>query len=1085
MSCARIVFLLTLIVNAGYGQVDTEFWFAPPEVTNGHGDRPVYLRISTLGRPSQINIYQPGRGNIRIATATVAANTTYTIDLTNEITNLETTKAAAVMRTGLRITSTSPVSAYYEVGAPWNSDIFTLKGRNALGNRFVIPGQNFYDNSPSYSPLPSSSFDIVATKDNTVVKIRPTKPLVGHANDTLIVVKLNAGETYSLRKTTLSAADNPVGTIVESNKPIAITIKDDSVANTGGGCRDILGDQLVPVEVAGTQYIVLKGFLSTPEYLFITATEDATDIFIGASAIPVARLSAGQLYRHAVTLESTYITANKTIYVMHVTGFGCEMGMAILPSINCKGSTQVGFSRTTNEFFGLNVLVRKEGISSFFLNGSGSLIPPSSFRAVPGTGDEWYAAQLSFSTAEIPVGQGSLISNAQNSFQIGIINGNATSTCRYGYFSAFSTLFIGDDLAFCEGEQAVLDAGPEKESYLWSTGHTSQTIAVNSPGEYWVKVEREECVLYDTIQISVKKGALDLGQDVQICPGDTALIDGRENFTWRWSDGSDDRFLRVTTEGKYWASVFDYTGCPASDTLTVSLKAAPVVDLGPDVVKCKSHSVFLDASYSGATYFWQDGATVPSRNVTTPGVYAATVTANGCSVVDSVTVENLPGPAQDTIYGTPSVCPSVEAIDYRVEELSGSSYAWFVDGGSIATLNGSAISVDWHDTKADASVGVLITDGSGCQGDTLEYPVRINVVLLPEIPSGPDELCLNKSENVLYTTPATRGSVYEWNVVGGEITSGQGTDQVIIRWSEGSNRLWIVETSVTPDTVCSGTSPELQVHVFRDTTNIRLNFVTVDTAATDRIYGSWRLNHPGSVRNNEVFLYRRDDATINWEAIATFDTSSDSFVDAVDFALEETFEYYLTLSNLCDESLATEIHNNIFLTGVADTASGMITLHWNHYFGWPEGVDRYEVWRKTEMDNGYRFMTSVPKDQMEFTANMANDAFRHQYIIRARQQGGAFDSWSTPLLFAFEHPVTIPNIITPNGDEYNEYFHISRIDLYHQSVLVVMDRWGKKVFQKTNYRNDWNGRGLSSGVYFYILDLKKDNKVYKGTLTIR
>ena len=163
----------------------------------------------------------------------------------------------------------------------------------------------------------------------------------------------------------------------------------------------------------------------------------------------------------------------------------------------------------------------------------------------------------------------------------------------------------------------------------------------------------------------------------------------------------------------------------------------------------------------------------------------------------------------------------------------------------------------------------------------------------------------------------------------------------------------------------------------------------------------------------------------------------------------------------------------------------MITLHWNHYFGWPEGVDRYEVWRKTEVDNGYRFMTSVTKDQMEFTANMANDAFRHQYIIRARQQGGAFDSWSTPLLFAFEHPVTIPNIITPNGDEYNENFHISRIDLYRQSVLVVMDRWGKKVFQKTNYRNDWNGRGLSSGVYFYILDLKKDNKVYKGTLTIR
>jgi hypothetical protein len=325
------VLLVTLIVpQMSFGQVDTEFWFAPPEVTSGHGDRPIYLRISTLDKASQINVYQPGRGNIRIATATIAANTTHTIDLTSQITNLETITPASVMKTGLRITATTAVSVYYEVGAPWNSDVFTLKGRNALGNRFVIPGQNFYDNGSSYSPLPSSSFDIVATKNNTVVKIRPTKPLVGHVNDTLIIIKLNAGETYSLRKTTLLAADNPVGTIVESNKPVAITIKDDSVLNTGGGCRDILGDQLVPVAVAGTEYVVLKGFLDTQEYLFITATEDATDIFVAGSTTPAASLSAGQLYRHPVTEKSTYITANNTIYVFHVTGFGCEMGMAFI-----------------------------------------------------------------------------------------------------------------------------------------------------------------------------------------------------------------------------------------------------------------------------------------------------------------------------------------------------------------------------------------------------------------------------------------------------------------------------------------------------------------------------------------------------------------------------------------------------------------------------------------------------------------------------------------------------------------------------------------------------------------------------------
>lgn len=1065
-----------------HGQVDTEFWFAPPEVTAGHGDRPVYLRISTLDKASLIEVLQPGRENLRIATASVPANTTHTIDLTAQLTNLETINPSKVMKTGLRITSTSPVSAYYEVGAPFNADIFTLKGRNALGNRFVIPAQNFYHNSGEYAPLPSSTFDIVATKNNTVVKVRPTRALSGHVGDTLITIKLNAGETYSFRKTTLSAADNPVGTIVESNKPIAITLKDDSVINRH--CRDLLGDQLVPVEVAGTEYVVLKGFLTTPEHLFITATEDGTEIFAGGNATPLRSLSSGEMYRHTVTEKSTYITSNKTIYVFHVTGFGCEMGMAILPSINCKGSRQIGFSRTTNEFFGLNILVRKDGIEKFVLNGSTALIPATAFTAVAGTGDHWYTAQLSFNTAEIPVGRASLLSNTGNSFQVGIINGNAASTCRYGYFSAFSTLFIGDDLDFCEGEVAVLDAGPGKESYLWNTGQATQTTSVNAPGTYWVKVEREECVLYDTIRVSVKKGNLDIGPDIAICPGDTARIDGKENFSWQWSDGSKGQFLNTTEAGKYHVSVFDYTGCVASDTITVSLKDPPVADLGSDIQKCRSASVFLDATFPGSAYLWQDGLTESSRTVKDAGVYSVRVTLNGCSIIDSIKVENLPGPEQDTIYGTPSVCPYAAAIDYRVEAVPGSAYEWFVQGGSIAAIDGNAVTVDWADTNPEAKVKVLITDANGCRGDTLYYPVRINVVLLPEIPFGPANICVNKSQQVAYTTPFTRGSAYQWNISGGEITDGQGSEQVIVNWPEGSHRLWIEESSVTSDTVCHGTSPELTVYVFKDTTDITLNFVSVDTLTANRIWLDWDVDLSDSVNNNELFLYKRHRGAGGWQQAATFPATSGSVADEADFSPHGIFEYYLTLTNLCDEAVTTQIHNNMFLTGRSDSLTDLITLHWNHYFGWPDGVDQYEVWRKTEIDEGYRLLTKIPAHENAYSANLSADAFEHRYVIRALEKGGGHESWSTPLQFAFEHPVTIPNIISPNGDAFNQYFHISRIELYRKSVLRILDRWGKEVFQAVNYQNDWDGNNLSSGVYFYILDLKKDNKIYKGTLTI-
>lgn len=1084
MPRSALTLLLTLLTLpiGGYAQVDTEFWFAPPEVTAGHGDRPLYLRLSTLDKGAVVSVLQPGRNNARIGVANVPANTTHTIDLSSQIANLETISPATVMKTGIHIISSAPITAYYEVGAPWNSDIFALKGRNALGNKFVIPGQDFYHNSGQYDPDPASSFDIVATQNNTVVKVRPTKPIVGHLSDSVITVKLNAGETYSFQKQGLSASDNPVGTIVESNKPIAVTIKDDSVIN--GGCRDILGDQLVPVEVAGSEYVVLKGFLDTQEYLFITATEDDTEIFIGGGSSPVSVLSAGELYRHPVTQKSTYILSNKTIYVFHVTGFGCEMGLAILPSITCKGSPQIGFTRTTDEFFGLNVLVLKEGIGSFLLNGSSTLIPSSAFTAVAGTNDQWYTAQLSFNTAAIPVGRASLISNSQNSFQVGIINGNAASTCRYGYFSSFSTLFIGDDLDFCEGEVATLDAGPGKESYLWSTGETSQKINVSIAGQYWVKIEREDCILYDTIKVDVKTGHLDLGPDVVVCRGDTARIDGKENFSWQWSDGTTRQFLETAKAGKYWVSVYDYTGCIASDTVGVSFKELPPADLGADILKCKTDEVFLDATFPGATYLWQDGVTTASRDVWLEGMYSVSVTWNGCTATDSISVENLPGPLQDSIFGSPSVCPYAADIGYSVEPVPNSTCQWFVEGGSFSSISEHEISVDWLDSNASAMIKALITDGAGCKGDTLLYAVRINVVLLPEIPIGPDTLCLNKSRQVLYTTPLTNGSVYQWSISGGEIAGGQGSAEVMINWSEGLNRLWIKETSVTIDTVCEGTSPELSVYVFKDNASVMLNFVSVDTALVNVVNLDWVLYQSNPVKGNELLVYKRNQGTSDWQSAIALPAVTGIFQDAVDFSVGESYEYYLSATNYCDEALSTAIHNNMFLTGTADTTSGLISFRWNHYFGWPEGVDHYELWRKADFEPGFRLQSIIPFYENTYSGNLASDAFQHRYVIRAIAKKTPYESWSSIVSFVFKHPVTIPNIITPNGDEFNQYFHIAKIELYRDSELTIMDRWGKEVYHAVNYHNDWDGGGLSPGVYFYILDLRRDNKVYKGSLTI-
>lgn len=73
---------------------------------------------------------------------------------------------------------------------------------------------------------------------------------------------------------------------------------------------------------------------------------------------------------------------------------------------------------------------------------------------------------------------------------------NDTSACNYnseateedGTCILPPELDLPESITICEGESVVLDAGAGYDSYLWSTGDTTQTIEVNEAGSYSVEV---------------------------------------------------------------------------------------------------------------------------------------------------------------------------------------------------------------------------------------------------------------------------------------------------------------------------------------------------------------------------------------------------------------------------------------------------------------------------------------------------------------------------------------------------------------------------------------------------------------------
>lgn len=57
------------------------------------------------------------------------------------------------------------------------------------------------------------------------------------------------------------------------------------------------------------------------------------------------------------------------------------------------------------------------------------------------------------------------------------------------------------DIAICKNSTTLLDAGPNFESYLWSTGETTQTISVGI-GTYWVDLIFNGCVYRQTVNVT-------------------------------------------------------------------------------------------------------------------------------------------------------------------------------------------------------------------------------------------------------------------------------------------------------------------------------------------------------------------------------------------------------------------------------------------------------------------------------------------------------------------------------------------------------------------------------------------------------
>ncbi|MBN2165594.1 MAG: T9SS type B sorting domain-containing protein [Marinilabiliaceae bacterium] len=755
-----------------FSQVDTEFWFVAPEVTDEHQDESLLFRISGLDQTAHVTISQPANPAFTPITLTVNANTLRTINMTEYKSTSENLPINTVNNWGYLITSDVPITVYYEVSNWYNPDKFTLKGENALGTEFFTVGQNDYSNHTKDGYTKAyERIDIVATEDNTQVTVTPTDDCVGHDKDVPFTITLNRGQTYSIQAESRKNNRSLAGTHITSTKNIAVTISDDSIDMTIGSQNpsnwDLIGDQLIPVSVTGTEYVAVRtyfnehdagGGVNNAQKLYIVATEDNTNIYFDGNTKNVKKLNRGELYEVNIQDVATLVNSDKPIYVYQLTSINGEMGSAILPPSRCTGSRSVSFVRIFKFGFWVQLATKSKNIDDFTLvDENGSIVSLTShitWGVVPGTdsGDPantWYASTIDMSSL-VSTGHQYTIKNSSGLFHMGIVD-QISSSLNFGYFSSYSSLKIDGLTQQCYGSVVQLNANATgARSYEWystTTGNavlsTSPLLEVTETATYWVVVEMEEegCILPDSIDVNFNLPEFDLG------PADTALCDGEvitfnpplgyDSYLWDNNSSVTSRSVTVidNMHQEIWLEITDEQGCTARDTIIVT--DLPNAELNLTTTNhgqiCLGDTIFDRANMPHYQWVVQGQPINPADTLSyyvpkQAGSINLSVTAttnDGCSTTEMVQV-TVNSPTTINLADV-SECPN---ISYTYTLPAGmQTYNW---------SNGSKTNTATFNSPGE--VWVTITDNNGCFAtDTSTFDWKKVV----EVPLSMESACIN------------------------------------------------------------------------------------------------------------------------------------------------------------------------------------------------------------------------------------------------------------------------------------------------------------------------------------------------------
>jgi len=110
------------------------------------------------------------------------------------------------------------------------------------------------------------------------------------------------------------------------------------------------------------------------------------------------------------------------------------------------------------------------------------------------------------------------------------------------------------------------------------------------------------------------------------------------------------------------------------------------------------------------------------------------------------------------------------------------------------------------------------------------------------------------------------------------------------------------------------------------------------------------------------------------------------------------------------------------------------------------------------------------------------------FILIVQDTNGCLNTDTVVVTVEQSTEILVTNLFTPNGDGINDKWYIQNIENYPSNEVFVFNIYGKLVFSKKKYTNDWTGTidsvPVPDGTYYYVIKLADNTDILKGPLEI-